>query len=243
MKYDQDAYGHALFDYLKGMGGFEIVERDDGYFGPSGGPSAYLSTCQDWMAHERKAMRYVKGRVLDIGCGAGRHSLYLQEKGFDVLGIDASPLALKACRLRGLKRTKLISITQVDPSLGGFDTLLMLGNNFGLFASFKRARWLLKRFHRITSDKARIITETTDPYQTDDPVHLEYSKLNKSRGRMSGQARIRIRYKKHVTPWFDYLLVSKDEMHHILKGTGWRVSRFVDSRDSAYVAIIEKGAA
>jgi SAM-dependent methyltransferase len=242
MKYDQDAYGQAVFDYMKGMGGFEIVERDDGYFGPSGGPRAYLSTYQDWMANERKAMRYVKGKVLDIGCGAGRHSLYLQEKGFKVLGIDTSPLALKACRLRGLRRTKLISITQINPTSGIFDTLLMLGNNFGLFASFKRARWLLKRFHRTTSEKARIIAETTDPYQTDDPVHLEYHKFNRTRGRMSGQARIRVRYKKHVTPWFDYLLVSKDEMLDILNGTGWRAKRFIDSKDSAYIAIIEKEA-
>jgi SAM-dependent methyltransferase len=242
MKYDQDAYGHAVFDYLNGMGGFEIVQRDDGYFGPSGGPAAYLSTYKDWHPEQRKAMRCVRGRVLDIGCGAGRHSLYLQEKGFEVLGIDTSPLALKACRLRGLKRTKLLSITAVGPGLGRFDTLLMLGNNFGLFADFKRARWLLKRFHGITSDEARIITETTDPYQTDDPVHLEYHRFNKSRGRMSGQARIRVRYKRHVTPWFDYLLVSKEEMRHILKGTGWRVGRIIDSRDAAYIAIIEKEA-
>jgi len=242
MKYDQDAYDHAVFDYLRGMGGFEIVERDDGYFGPSGGPAAYLSTYNHWQPEQKKAMRYVKGKVLDIGCGAGRHSLYLQEKGFVVVGMDTSPLALKVCRLRGLKRTRRMSITQVDASLGMFDTLLMLGNNVGLFANFKRARWLLKRFHRITSEKARIIAETTDPYQTDDPVHLEYHKFNEGRGRMSGQARIRVRYKRHVTPWFDYLLVSKEEMRHILKGTGWRVSRFIDSSDAAYIAIIEKEA-
>jgi SAM-dependent methyltransferase len=222
------------------MGGFEIVERDDGYFGPSGGPAAYLSTYKDWHPEQKKAMRYVRGGVLDIGCGAGRHSLYLQEKGFVVVGVDTSPLALKACRLRGLKRTKLMSITQVDARLGMFDTLLMLGNNFGLFANFKRARWLLGRFHRITSGKARIIAESMDPYQTDDPVNLEYHRLNRKRGRMSGQLRIRIRYKKHATPWFDYLLVSKDEMKQILKDTGWSVRRFIDTEGPVYTAVIEK---
>ena len=95
MKYDQDAYGHAVFDYLKGMGGSEIGERDDGFVSPSGGPKVYFGNYRDWSPDQRKAMRYVRGRVLDIGCGAGRHSLYLQEKGFDVLGIDTSPLALK----------------------------------------------------------------------------------------------------------------------------------------------------
>jgi SAM-dependent methyltransferase len=240
MKYDQDAYGHAVFDYLRGMGGFEIVERDDGYFGPSGGPWAYLSEYKDWSPDQRKAMRYVRGKVLDIGCGGGRHSLYLQEKGFDVLGVDTSPLAIKVCKLRGLRKTKLTSITQLSPKLGRFDTMLMLGNNFGLFASFKRARWLLARFKRITSARARIITESMDPYQTDDPVHFDYHKLNRRKGRMSGQARIRIRYKRHVTPWFDYLLVSKDEMKEIMKGTGWRVERFIDAEGPVYTAIIEK---
>jgi hypothetical protein len=116
----------------------------------------------------------------------------------------------------------------------------MLGNNFGLFANFRRARWLLKRFQGITSSKARIIAESMDPYQTDDPVHLEYHKFNRKRGRMAGQARLRIRYKKHATPWFDYLLVSKDEMKSILKGTGWQVKRFIDTEGPVYTAIIEK---
>ncbi len=51
-------------------------------------------------------MEFVNGRVLDVGCGAGRHSLYLQKKGFDVLGIDVSPLAVKVCRLKGVKKLK-----------------------------------------------------------------------------------------------------------------------------------------
>ena len=240
MKSDQDAYGHAVFDYLKGVSGSEIGERDDGFVSPSGGPKLYFGDYGDWSPDQRKAMRYVRGRVLDIGCGAGRHSLYLQKKGLEVLGIDTSRLALRVCRLRGLKKTKLLSVTQISSRLGKFDTLLMLGNNFGLFANLRRARWLLGRFHRITSEGARIIAESMDPYQTDDPVNLEYHKLNRKRGRMSGQVRIRLRYKKHATPWFDYLLVSKDEMKRILEHTGWRVRRFIDTKGPVYTAIIEK---
>jgi len=240
MKYDQDAYGHAVFDHLKGVGGSEIGEREDGFVSPSGGPKLYFRDYREWSPDQRKAMRYVRGRVLDIGCGAGRHSLYLQQKGFEVLGIDTSPLALRVCRLRGLKKTKLLSITRINSKLGKFDTLLMLGNNFGLFANFRRARWLLGRFHSITSERARIIAESMDPYQTDDPVNLEYHRLNRKRGRMSGQLRIRLRYKKHATPWFDYLLVSKDEMKQILKDTGWSVRRFIDTKGPVYTAIIER---
>jgi hypothetical protein len=109
-----------------------------------------------------------------------------------------------------------------------------------LFGSFNRARWLLRRFHRFTSPNAKIIAESRDPYNTKNPFHLNYHKLNRSRSRMPGQLRIRIRYQSYVTPWFDYLLVSPEEMKKILAGTGWRVSRFLKFKDSSYIAIIEK---
>jgi SAM-dependent methyltransferase len=245
MKDFRDAYGHQIYDYLRGEYdgcGCEILERDDGYVtaSPSNEVCMYFSAYKDWSPQLKKAMRYVKGRVLDIGCGAGRHALYLQDKGFDVVGIDESPLAVKVCQLRGFRKARFMSVTQVNRSLGRFDTILMLGNNFGMFGSYHRAKWLLRRFRAITQEQARIIAESDDPHQTADPVHLEYHDYNRQRGRMPGQERLRVRYKKHVSPWFDWLMVSQEEMEQILDGTGWRVKRFIDSKWSGYVAIIEK---
>ena len=218
----------------------EIVERDDGLTTYSRLPEHYFSNYKDWPLIEKEAMEFVKGRVLDIGCGAGRHSLYLQEKGFDVLAIDNSPLAIRICKLRGVKNAEEVSIEEVSGEMGTFDTILLLGNNFGLFGGFEKARILLRKFHRMTSHDALIITETRDPYKTSNPDHLEYQEFNRKRGRMSGQLRIRIRFKKYTTPWFDYLLVSKDEMETILQDTGWKVKGYMDSERSNYVAIIEK---
>ena len=186
-------------------------------------------------------MKYVKGRVLDIGCGAGRHSLYLQGKGFDVTGIDNSPLAIKVCSARGLKKARLMSIRdigQFEPR--SFDTVIMMGNNFGLFGSYKLARALLKKLHRITSPDALIVAATRDPYTTNDPDHLGYHKLNKKRGRMGGQLRIRVRYKTTVGSWFDYLLVSKDELTEILQNTGWKVKHYIDGNDGQYIMLLGK---
>ncbi len=236
----RDAHGHSMYDYLRGKGGYEIAERDDGFITPTNAPAVYFSKYRDWPPHEKRAMKYAKGRVLDLGCGAGRHSLYLQEKGLDVLGIDTSPLAIKVCKLRGLKKAEVMSINHVNSELGKFDTLLMLGNNFGLFESSDKANRLLKRFYRITSDQARIIAESMDPYKTDERAHFEYHKLNRKTGRMSGQVRLRVRYKRYATPWFDYLLVSKAEMQNILYGTGWRAKYFFSSGQSWYTAIIQK---
>lgn len=236
----QDAYGHEIYDYFRGKGGYEIVERDDGFFDASNAPKVYFSKYNEWGQHEKEAMKYVRGRVLDIGCGAGRHALYLQSKGHEVMGIDNSSLAIKVCKERGLKKAMVLSITQINSKLGKFDTIIMMGNNFGLFGSFKRARWLLKKFRNITTERGRIIAETRDPYQTRIPEHLEYHDFNRRRNRMPGQLRIRIRYKKYVTPWFDYLLVSKDEMRIILQDTGWRIKKFIDGKGGMYIAVIEK---
>src|ERR1043165_3676282 len=156
-------------------------------------------------------MKYVRGSGLDVGCGAGRHSLYLQAKGFDVTGIDNSPLAIEICRQRGLKKTKVMAfkdVGQFEPN--SFDTVILMGNNFGLFGSFRLAQTLLKKLHSLTSADALIIAGTRAPYSSSDPVHAKYHKLNLKRGRMAGQLRLRVRYKDVVGSWFDYLLVSKD---------------------------------
>ena len=204
------------------------------------GQESSFAEYRDWPSHLKRAMRFARGRVLDIGCGAGRHSLYLQKRGFEVLGTDISPLTIKVASSRGLKRAKATPIDNLTPRLGRFDTVLMLGNNFGLFGSIKRARCLLRRFKRLTSDKARIIAEFLDPYQTDSPVHLAYHRRNRRKYRMGGQVRIRVRFRDFKTPWFDYLMVSKKEMEDILNGTGWNVGRYLDSDGPTYVAIIEK---
>ena len=91
MKPEEDAVGQEIWAYYQGREVFEIWERDDGYIAAySTEPKRYFLEYDDWALHEKKAMEFVKGEVLDIGCGAGRHSLYLQKRGFDVLGIDSS---------------------------------------------------------------------------------------------------------------------------------------------------------
>lgn len=239
LKDHQDACGHSFEDYLRGRAVSQIVERSDGYVDPDG-LKGYFDAIKDWHPVEKQAMRYVRGRVLDVGCGAGRHAIHLQGKGFDVVGIDNSPLAVNVCRERGLRNARGMSITEVSARLGMFDTIIMMGNNFGLFGNLTRARWLLRRMSRMTSTTGRIVAATTDIYDTDVPEHLMYQAQNRARGRMSGQIRFRIRYKKYATPWIDYLMVSREELEGILQGTDWTVSKYLDTDAAQYVAVIDK---
>jgi SAM-dependent methyltransferase len=235
----QDAYGQEIRTLFEGTEVPEIIERDDGYIDSMGG--GYLfAPYSKWDKSERTAIRLARGRVLDVGAGGGRASLYLQDKGLDVTAIDISPTAVEVLKRRGVKKARVMDFAKITPSLGTFDTVVMYGNNFGLFGSRSRAKRLLKMLHRMTSAEARILGETLDPYQTTNPDHLAYHRLNRKRGRMAGQVRIRARSRRLKTPWFDYLFVSRKEMREIVKGTGWHVARTIPPRGAQYIAVLEK---
>lgn len=219
IKLENDAFGQMLWAHQKGNAVTEIWERDDGYiWASSNSINKYFLEYDNWAEHEKIAMEFVKGTVLDIGCGAGRHALYLQKRGFDVIGIDNSPLAIKVSKLRGLKKAEVMSMEYMNFKTNSFGTIIMMGNNFSLFENYKKARRMLKRLHNITCKNACLIAETCDPYKINNPSYLEYYESNKKRGRMSGQFKGRERFEKYISPWFDWLMASKEEMEGILNG-------------------------
>lgn len=230
-----------MAQYKSRMATAEIIERDDDYIDTGSDAGLYFLEYEQWSPLERQAIAHAKGRVLDVGCGAGRHSLYLQQKGFDVTAIDNSPGAIEVCKLRGLKNAVVSPFAGVDEfAPNSFDTILMLGNNFGLFGDPHQAKVLLEKLFRITSPEARIIAGTRNPYHTDSAEHLEYHELNRQRGRMAGQIRMRVRYGKTIGEWFDYLFVSPEEMKEIVARTAWRIKDFIGADEPNYIALIEK---
>jgi hypothetical protein len=118
----------------------------------------------------------------------------------------------------------------------------MLGNNFGLFGSPAKARRLMRRFRRFTRPGATLIAESLNVYETEDQDHLAYLAANRERGRMSGQIRMRARYKRYVTPWFDYLMVSPAEMEQLVEGTGWHLAKLYQPAGvrTLYKAVVER---
>jgi SAM-dependent methyltransferase len=236
----EDAFGRMLLDHLEGRRAHEVIERSDGHVDVSGGPKAYFLPFRRWAPVERRAMRFVRGRVLDVGVGAGRVALHLQERGHDVVGIDNSPLTVEVARRRGVKDVRLVPFTKIGPELGVFDTVVMMCNNFGLFGSAAGARRMMRRLARITSEDARIVAGSRNPYGTDDPDHLGYHERNRRQGRMSGQLRLRTRHGLYAGRWFEYLLVSPEEMESLAKAGGWRVERLIGDGDEYYVGVLQK---
>lgn len=242
MQPERDAYGHAIRAYHEDGEGFELVERDDGWIGPSSGPESYFLEYEDWPPREQTAMDHVEGRVLDIGCGAGRHAVYLQERGHEAVGIDVLPNAVDVCRDRGVRDVRALGIEDVRQLERPFDTVLLLGNNLGLLGTRETALKRLEALAAVTVPHARLIVESRDPYRTDDPDHLAYHERNEERGRLGGALRSRIRYQRYATDWFDYLLASPAELADIVDGSSWVVAKHLDVTPETpeYVAVLEK---
>lgn len=87
-------------------------------------------------------------------------------------------MAIEVCKKRGVKQAKILPIEHIGKfKANSFDTIVMLGNNFGLFGNYKKAKNLLKKFYKITSKDALIIVETVDPYKAEDPIHSAITNL------------------------------------------------------------------
>jgi SAM-dependent methyltransferase len=236
---EQDAYGQEIWNCYQGVSTHEIVERDDGLI-DIGSALPYFMDYENWPAHEREAIQRARGPVLDIGCGAGRVALYLQGRGHRVLAIDNSPLAVRVAKARGVRTTRVSSIDQIPSLRGTFRTIVLYGNNFGLFGGLKKARRLLAAMRGITAPDALIIASTANPYTTCEAVHLAYHQRNRERGRMAGQIRLRIRYAQFRGRWFDYLFASQDEVRSIVERTGWAVSEMVGSPGPEFAVVLRK---
>jgi SAM-dependent methyltransferase len=237
---DRDAYGWEIWNCHKGVSTYEVIEREDGLI-DVGSALPYFQEHDRWPIHERQAIERARGAILDIGCGAGRVALYLQGRGHRVLGIDNSPLAVKVTKLRGVKSARVLSIDDIEALGGRFGAIVLYGNNFGLFGGMAKARRLLALMRQITTPDATILAATTDPYATEDPIHIAYHQRNRKRGRMGGQIRLRIRYRQFCGEWFDYLFASPAEVSTIVENTGWVVSEIVESQGPGYVAILRRG--
>jgi SAM-dependent methyltransferase len=215
----------------------EVVERDDGFV-TAADAARYFAAPDAWGRLDRWACDRARGRVLDVGAGAGRHALLLQERGHAVVALDVSPLAGEVCRRRGVRR--VVTGTVHDPAAadaGPFDTFLLMGNNLGLLGDVEQAPRLLAALAALAAPGARIVGFGTDPYATANPLHHAYHRRNRARGRLGGQLRLRIRHADLATPWFDYLFATVDELRALLAGAAWRVEE-VEAAEQHYVAVL-----
>lgn len=156
----KDIFGNALLDYQNGIYTEDIVtfsslDEEDTI------PLPYLFRDFDGMPQiEQKALKLCKGSILDIGCGAGSHSLYLQKKGFEVTATDSSKGAIETCRLRGIENRVHTDI--LDFKGPKYDTLLMLMNGIGIVGKLENLGLFLVHLKTLLNPGGQIFLDSSD---------------------------------------------------------------------------------
>lgn len=155
-----DVFGQALLDYQRGNYSGDIktyssLDEEDSI------PLPYLfRDFKDMPLLEKKALELCKGKILDIGCGAGSHSLYLQKKGLGVIALDSSLGAVETCKLRGINEVVLSDIQNYNTAK--FDTLLLLMNGIGIVGQLKNLDTFLGRLKSLLRPNGQIILDSSD---------------------------------------------------------------------------------
>ena len=155
----KDLFGQALLDFQKGEFTEDIITStnisDDDSL-----PITYLfRTFKEMPKLEQKALKLAKGKILDVGCGAGSHSLYFQEKGFQVKSIDVSKGAIEVCKLRGLKYVEVKNILDETET---FDTILLLMNGTGIFQELSQVSKYLTHLKSLLNPNGQILIDSSD---------------------------------------------------------------------------------
>jgi len=123
-----DAFGQLLLTQFADLQEpqYELVERDDGFLGVTDA-RAYFRQGDQLDPLEAQACQEATGQILDVGCGAGRHSLVMMARGLHVTGLEPSCGAAQVAQDRGVP---VIAGRLDQLSEGQYDTIVMLGNTF-----------------------------------------------------------------------------------------------------------------
>ncbi|MEL6811764.1 MAG: class I SAM-dependent methyltransferase [Bacteroidota bacterium] len=155
-----DILGKALLDYYQGnysedlLTETNISEEDEL-------PLPYLFRSYDEMPLlEQKALDLAQGRVLDVGCGAGSHSLYLQQKGMEVHAIDISKGAVEVATRRGVEHARTVGVMELQE--GSYDTILLLMNGVGIFQRIDNVANGLKHLAGLLAPGGQILVDSSD---------------------------------------------------------------------------------
>jgi SAM-dependent methyltransferase len=196
-------------------------------------PGEFFLSHEAWPSWERHAVELAAGSVLDLGAGAGRHSLHLQNMGYDVTAVDSSPGAVAVCRARGIGDVRLADLTGFR-SDRRWETLLLMCGNLGLAGDWEPTRRLLSRLGAMTMPGGLLIGDSVDP---EDPDDLDYQERNRRAGRHLGHVRLRLRYRDLVTPWWKLLNLPPDDIEALVDGTGWRLEEHLREGDDHLVVL------
>ena len=240
----KDLFGKAILDYQTNNSPEDLItetsisEEDEMSV-------AYLFRDFDAMPKlEQRALQLAKGKILDVGCGAGSHSLYLQNgKKLDVTAIDISENAIKACTLRGLKKTRVQEILTLENEK--YDTILLLMNGAGMCGKLKNISKFLLKLKSLLNENGQILLDSSDIiYMFDEDEDggkwiaspVQTSASGESEHSYYGEVVFNISYKGQKEKPFNWMYVDYNTLQNAALATGLNCELVLEGEHYDYLA-------
>ena len=227
-----DVFGKALLDYQNGNSSEDIATNSSLDEEDSISLSHLFRNFEQMPKTEQVALDYCKGRVLDIGCGAGSHSLHLQEKGLSVTALDISEGAILVSKSRGVEQTICSDI--MNYSVKKYDTLLLLMNGIGIVGKLANLDAFLKHAKKLLTLGGCIILDSSDiiyMYETENG-HYDISDIEN----YYGEVEFTMTYKDEESSPFNWLYIDFETLKAAALKNGFQCEMLFTGSHFDYLA-------
>tara|TARA_B110000977_G_C11068737_1_gene488802 strand:+ start:164 stop:883 length:720 start_codon:yes stop_codon:yes gene_type:complete len=219
IKKEQDPMGQAIYNYFHHEDETPVKVTTNITFEEEL-PVPYLfRTFQEMPLLEKKAMDLVKGKVLDVGAGAGAHSIYLKEQGFDVSSIDISDLSCDIMRARGLSAVSCNDIWTLEPQI--YDTVLFMMNGIGLVKTLDGLEVFFEHLKKYVAVNGQVLLDSSDlKYMFEGEDGAYWIDLNAN---YYGELEYKLEYKNIVAESFSWLFIDFQKLKLVAEQCKWKV--------------------
>ena len=228
----KDLFGKAILDYQTNNLPENVITETNISDADEMDVSYLFRTYNEMPIIEKTALQLSKGKILDVGCGAGSHSLFLQEKGFEVISIDVSKNAIEACQLRGLKNAKVQNILDLENET--FDTILLLMNGTGIFGTLAATSKYLQKLKKLLAPNGQILIDSSDIIymfdENEDGSHLVPA------NNYYGELNFTISYKNQTENDFPWLYLDYNTLQNVVLANGLQCELIEEGNHFDYLA-------
>ncbi len=230
---NNDIFGLAIKDYYNKQYTEDIVVKADD-FDDDHIPIPYLFRDYSEMPKiEQKALDLALGNVLDIGCGAGSHSLHLQNnRKLNVKAIDISEGAVEVCKSRGIKQAEVQDIFNHPPAT--YNTLLFLMNGSGIIGTLSNIDRFFAHIKTLLAPNGQVLMDSSDIsylFQDEDGGFW----VDASAG-YYGEMRYKLTYKTQESQEFDWLYIDYNTLQNAANANGFVCELILEGEHNDFLA-------
>lgn len=234
----KDLFGKAILDYQTNNKPEDLITETSISEADELQVAYLFRSYQEMPLMEQKALQLARGKVLDVGCGAGSHSLYLQnEKHLDVTAIDLSDNAIKACQLRGIHQAFVKDIMTMEAQQ--FDTILLMMNGAGMCGKLNRLGAFLEKLKSLLAPGGQILMDSSDIIYMFDEAE-DGSRLIPANQAYYGELTFYVSYKGEKEIPFDWLYVDFHTLQQAALAQGLRCELIQEGEHYDYLARLSR---